>query len=221
MGKSENKALEVLEALEFGMALLTNGSVLKADGTLISQEAYAEMQKRNESNRLDWHQIEVSDFEKLVQSPFIAKTYDEVSDVQEKIGFAGVDEEGTPFYIRTSVFMGNETIEFTECDYGKLIYNISQNRDDLMDDLTAHLEDCFGTTEQVGSIYSPDSETSFLTKLFIKDGYQMKMIFRNGQLSNIKQGNKIVSEANVSSKGAELKNSVSARLANGGFSNIK
>jgi hypothetical protein len=168
---------KIIEALDYGRALLDTGDVLNADGTIITKEDFAKLQVTQAQNVLDWHPIDTLDFDRLSQeSGFIAKTYSSNDNNIEKTGFAGVDDEGTPYYIRVQVFAGNESIEFTEATFGKLIYNIAQNRDDLIEELTAYLEAMFGTTEQVGSTFSPDSENSYLTKLFIKDGYQMKMV---------------------------------------------
>ncbi len=210
----------IIEPLDYGMNLLSDGRVLKKDGTVISQEEYAKMQELQSKNQLSWVPLDIEDFMQMLEDAhFATQTYNEAEEIggmeKSKSGFACIDSDGTPYYLRTSSFTSNETFEFTECGYSQLIYNVDRNTDRL-NILSERLQDLFGVTEQVGSEFSPDDSTTYLSKKFIKDGHVWSMVFKNGELSNIKQGEKIHLEAPVQPKNTKLADAIN----NGRFTNL-
>ena len=209
----------IIEALDYGMNLLSDGRVIKKDGTVISQADYAKMAELAQKNKLSWGPIELDDFMKMLEeASFATITYSESETIggmeKSKSGFACVDSEGTPYYLRTSSFTSNETFEFTECGYSQLIYNIGKNTNKL-DLLSTMLQELFNVTDQVGTEFSPDDSTTYLSKKFIKDGHVWSMVFKNGELSNIKQGEKLHLEGEARPKNTKLSDAINNdRFAN-------
>ncbi len=215
-------AIKIIEVLDYGMSLLKDGSVLKADGTIMSQEAYEQMKQNQVKNKLDWIDIDVDEFvNHLQEAVFATKTYDISEDSfgmsQHKQGFAFIDKEGTPCYLRSNEFSGSEKYELAQVSFSQLIYNVNRNStDEAFKAMSDILENLFGVEDQVGSMFSPDDETHYLTKKFAKDGYVWSMVFKNGSLSNIKQVSKIHSEAQAQPKNSKLADA----LNNHKFSNM-
>lgn len=202
--------LKIIEVLDYGMSLLENGSVLKADGTIISKEAYEASQEAKVRNRLEWSDIDINEFiDHLNNAIFSTKTYDTEEQSQgmsiSKKGFAFIDETGEPYYLRSSEFSGAETYQITQVTWSKFIYNVNRNSSDeafrAMSDI---IENFYKVEEQVGSMFSPDDETHYLTKKFVKDNHVWSMVFRNGSLSNIKQVSKIHKEVEAKPKNSKL-----------------
>ena len=214
--------MKVIELLDYGMSLLEDGNIIKADGEIISKEEYQRMQQNQERNKIDWQDIDTQETIDLINNAgWIAKTYEDASNPDiVKIGFAGFDAEGEPFYIRTQTFLGADSNQFAQTEYSKVIYQISKNRPELMDELGNYLEELFETTEQTGTLFEADEETTFLIKSFIKDGYVWKLIFKNGEVSNVKKGAKVHTSADAKS-GNSKGNAIAKALATGGFANVK
>ena len=214
--------LTIIEVLDFGQSLLSDGTVLKADGTIITQQEYEDAQQRAQRNKLDWFSVEVDEFMSYLDTAiFATKTYDVSEEIggmsQSKMGFAILDSEGVPFYLRAQEFSGAEKYEIAEATYSKLIYNVDKNSSEqAFDALTTTLEEHFGTTEQVGSMFSPDSETSYNIKKFIKDNHVWSIVFRDGKLSNVKQGERLHSEAKAQPKPSKLADALNSNK----FSNM-
>lgn len=206
--------MKIIETLDYGMSLLEDGSVLKADGSIMSREAYEASQQYKAKNRLDWNEIDVNEFVDLLEeSSFATKTYDIEQQQQgmaiSKQGFACVDKEGSAFYLRAQEFSGAEKFEIAQVSFSQLIYNVDKNStEQAFEALTDILQNLFGVDEQVGSIFAPDDETEYLIKKFIHNGYAMSMVFKNGKLSNIKQGAKIHSECEVTVKQSKLSDKI-------------
>jgi len=203
-------SVKIIESLDYGMSLLEDGRVVKSDGTVISIAEYQKMQENAQRNKLDWTDVEVDEFFAMIDSAvFATKTYAEVVDMggitQSKYGFAIVTEDGEPIYLRSNEFSGSEKFEMAIATFSKLIYNVSKNSsEEASDTLAIELEELFGTTEQLGSEFSPDSENTFLIKKFIKDGYVWSIVFKNGVLSNVKQGEKLHQEMEVGVKTSKV-----------------
>ena len=206
----------IVEVLDFGYSLLDSGDVVKKDGTIISKEKYAELQELQVRNKLDWTSIEGDEFFALLESSiFATKTYAEEIEIggipQSKFGFAIIDSEGTPYYLRSNEFSGSETFEIAETDFSRLIYNVDKNSSETaFDTLVERVEELFDTTHQVGSEFSPDSENTYLIKKFVKDNHIWSLVFKNGKLSNIKEGEKLHIDGEVKSKTSK----VASRLNN-------
>ena len=203
-------SIQIIESLDYGQSLLSDGRILKADGTIISAQQYEEAQLLAQRNKLDWYSVEVDEFMSYLDNAiFATKTYDvseEVSGMSiSKFGFAILDAEGTPFYLRAQEFSGSEKYEIAEATYSKLIYNVDKNStEQAFDAMVDILQNFYGTEEQVGSEFSPDSETTYLIKKFIKDNHVWSMVFRNGKLSNVKQGERLHAEAEAKPKPSKL-----------------
>ena len=215
------ESIRVIEVLDFGQSLLSNGNVLKADGTIITKEQYEQAQQMKERNKLDWSEIDVNDFFALLETAvFATKTY-EVSEEQggmsiSKMGFAILDSEGEPFYLRSQEFSGSEKFEMTSVNYSQLIYNINRNSTETaVQAFVDIVENLFDTEDQVGSMFSPDSETDYLIKKFIKDGYVWSLVFRNGSLTNIKKGERLHQDAEAKPKASKIADAINNnRFAN-------
>ena len=232
-------SIQIIESLDYGQSLLSDGRILKADGTIISAQQYEEAQLLAQRNKLDWFSVEVDEFMSYLDNAiFATKTYDvqeEVSLYQSKdanmhnafrehtssavskFGFAILDSEGTPFYLRAQEFSGAEKYEIAEATYSKLIYNVDKNStEQAFEAMVDILQNFFKTEEQVGSEFSPDSETNYLIKKFIKDNHVWSMVFRNGKLSNVKQGERLHQEAEAQPKPSKLADALNSNK----FSNM-
>ena len=214
--------ITIIEVLDFGQSLLSNGMILKADGTMITKEQYEQAQQMAQRNKLDWIDIDVNEFlDMLEHARFATKTYELIEEIsgmsQSKLGFAIIDDEGNPQYLRSSEFSGAESFQFANVNYGQMIYNVDRNSTEhAFDKMTETIEDIFGTTDQVGSMFSPDSETNYNIKKFIKDGYVWSIVFRNGKLSNVKQGEKLHQQAEAKPKASKIADA----LNNNKFANL-
>ena len=225
--------LTIVEVLDFGQSLLSNGSILKADGTIITKEQYEANQQSAQRNKLDWFSVEVDEFINYLDTAiFATKTYDSKEQVNlyqnkdsamhnslrehkdtgtHKMSFVILDSEGEPFYLRSQEFSGAEKYEMAEATYSKLLYNITKNStEDVFDILSNTLEEHFNVKEQVGSMFSPDEGTTYNIKKFIKDNHVWSMIFKDGTLSNIKQGERLHQEAEVRPKPSKLGDAINS-----------
>jgi hypothetical protein len=214
--------MKVVETLDFGYVMLDNGDIVKSDGTIITAEDYARLQSRMSENTPQWQDIETQEALEIIKNAeWLAKIMEDTSnpDIQ-KMSFAGFDNEGEPIYLRTQTFLGAESNQYAETEYAKVIYQIRKNRPELLDDLGRYLEEKFGTEEQVGTIFEADDETVYTTKSFIKDGYLWKLIFKNGEVSNVKKVQKLHRDMETGSAN-EKGNAIANALATGGFDNIK
>ena len=208
--------LTIVEVLDFGQSLLSNGSILKADGTIITKEQYEANQQNAQRNKLDWFSVEVDEFINYLDTAiFATKTY-EVSEEaggmsQSKMGFAILDSEGEPYYLRSSEFSGAEKYEVASATYSKLIYNVDKNStEQAFDAMVEALETLFDVKEQVGCMFSPDSETTYNIKKFIKDNHVWSMVYRDGKLSNVKQGERLHQEAEAKPKPSKLGDAINS-----------
>ena len=214
--------ITIIEVLDFGQSLLSNGMILKADGTMITKEQYEQAQQMAQRNKLDWIDIDSDEFIAMLEhARFATKTYELIEEIsgmsQSKLGFAIIDEEGNPQYLRSSEFSGAETFQFTNVNYGQMIYNVDRNSTEhAFDKMTETIEDIFGTTDQIGSMFSPDSETNYNIKKFIKDNHVWSIVFRNGKLSNVKQGEKLHQQAEARPKASKIADA----LNNNKFANL-
>ena len=208
--------LTIVEVLDFGQSLLSNGSILKADGTIITKEQYEANQQSAQRNKLDWLSVEVDEFINYLDTAiFATRTYD-ISEESggmsiSKYGFAILDSEGIPFYLRAQEFSGAEKYEIAEATYSKLIYNVDKNStEQAFDAMVEALETLFDVKEQIGSMFSPDSETTYNIKKFIKDNHVWSIIYKDGKLSNVKQGERLHQEAEVRPKPSKLGDAINS-----------
>lgn len=214
--------ITIIEVLDFGQSLLSNGMILKSDGTMITKEQYEQAQQMAQRNKLDWIDIDVNEFlDMLEHARFATKTYELIEEIsgmsQSKLGFAIIDEEGNPQYLRSSEFSGAESFQFANVNYGQMIYNVDRNSTEhAFDKMTETIEDIFGTTDQIGSMFSPDSETNYNIKKFIKDNHVWSIVFRNGKLSNVKQGERLHQQAEARPKASKIADA----LNNNKFANL-
>jgi hypothetical protein len=208
----------IVESLDYGMALLKDGSVIKADGTIISPEEYAKITNRSLANKLDWIDVDNDEVISMMKTAlWVCKTYESTDNPDVvKQSYALIDSDGEPYYLRVQNFLGADSNQIAQADYSRFIYQVNKNRPELLDDLSDFFEELFSTAEQVGSEFSPDDETTYLTKMFIRDGYTWKLIFKNNQLSNIKRHMKLHRECEVNPKNIH-KDSVASKLATGDF----
>ena len=87
--------MKIVEAMDYGYALLEDGSILKPDGTIITAEAYAELQKRQQSNRLDWQDIDAREFLDLIKNAdWKAKIAEKQDGDIESMAILAIDPEG-------------------------------------------------------------------------------------------------------------------------------
>ena len=214
--------ITIIEVLDFGQSLLSNGMILKSDGTMITKEQYEQAQLMAQRNKLDWIDIDSEEFLSMLEhARFATKTYELIEEIsgmsQSKLGFAIIDEEGNPQYLRSSEFSGAESFQFANVNYGQMIYNVDRNSTEhAFDKMTETIEDIFGTTDQVGSMFSPDSETNYNIKKFIKDNHVWSIVFRNGKLSNVKQGERLHQQAEARPKASKIADA----LNNNKFANL-
>lgn len=213
--------IKIVESLDYGMNLLSDGRVVKKDGTIITKEEYAMLQELSQRNKLDWHEIPQDEFFNLLEkAQFATKTYETVDEIsgmtQSKMGFACLDEEGEPFYLRSSEFSGNEKFEFTECSYSQLIYNVDRNSsEEAFEVLDDKLQTIFDVKEQVGNEFCPDEDTTYKTKKFIRNHHVFSIVWKNGKLSNVKQGEKLSVGLEVTPKTSKVADAITNdRFAN-------
>ena len=157
----------------------------------------------------------------LEHASFATKTYELTEEVSgmstSKMGFAVIDADGDTYYLRSSEFSGSEQYQITPVNYSKFIYNVDKNStEQAFDIMTETIEEIFGTTDQLGSMFSPDSETTYNIKKFIKDNHVWSIIFRDGKLSNVKQGERLHSQAEAKPKASKLSDAIN----NNKFANL-
>ena len=214
-------SLKVMESLEFGYVLLESGDVLSSKGEYIAKEDYAKLISNRNSNKLDWCDVEESEVSDLLdRGTWKAKLTEEKDQVTGcmKMSLVFIDEEGTPFILMfNEMFGGSATWRLAETSIRHIAYSVGRDRPDLEEGLTQHIEEMFGTTDQVGTIFSPEEGLEYTTKKFVKDHTLYSLVFKNGVVSNLKVTADISHTAQAQPNTSEIKDSVANRLANGGF----
>ena len=214
-------SLKVMESLDFGYVLLESGDVLSPKGEYLTKHDYAKLITSRNSNKLDWSDVEESEVTDLLdRGNWKAKLTSEKDPVTGcmKMSIVFLDEEGNPYILMfNEMFGGSATWRLAETSIRHIAYSVGRDRPDLEDDLTKHIEDMFGTTDQVGTIFSPEEGLEYTTKKFVKDHKLYSLVFKNGVVSNLKMTADISHTAHAQPNTSEIKDSVANRLANGGF----
>lgn len=217
-----NVELRIVESLDYGHSLLNDGNIINPDGTIVSKEEYSFKKENQERNKLSWSVIDITDFMHMLDTCiFGTKTYSNEEDsggiTQSKMGYACLDNEGNPCYLRVIEFSSHETFEFSECNFSQLIYNISKNSsEEVFNSFVNSIEEYYKTKDQIGNTFSPEDGLDINMKTFIKDSYIWKMIFKNGVLTNIKKDKKLTVAQEVKPKQSKM----ATYITESNFSNI-
>ena len=214
-------SLKVMESLDYGYVLLESGDILSSKGEYLTKDEYAKLITSRNSNKLDWSDVEESEVSDLLdRGNWKAKLTEEKDNVTGcmKMSIVFLDEEGNPFILMfNEMFGGASTWRLAETSIRHIAYSVGRDRPDLEEGLTEHIEDMFGTTEQVGTIFSPEEGLEYTTKKFVKDNKLYSLVLKNGIVSNLKVTADISHTAHAQPNTSEIKDSVANKLANGGF----
>ena len=215
---------KVAETLEWGYALLDNGNVVSPNGDVISQEAYAELAKRRQS-QADWTEVpddELGDM--LERAEFVVnlgtRTNARGAFRQETSTYAFVDVEGNPWLARIDEFEGAQHSSILETDWGLWIWFVKRDRPEILPTVSDKLEELFGTTEQVGSEFVPpysEVDRTYKIKKFVRGNELWKVQWLNGELHSVAKVGELTRQVEVGSHPEHAKDIVSRAVAQGKF----